>query len=258
MFPSLFLLAALLFPLPEASTRAVFGTLGTREPALVLIDCGTGETQRLAPQLCAEKLPPCSTFKIWNSAIGLETGALTRPDQPFYRWDGQKREIADWNQDLTLKAAFRVSCVPAFQALARTIGAETMNAWLEKLNYGDRNTASGNDVFWLPAPGRQPLLISPDEQAALLVRLINGDLPFSKKTLAALKEIMESKKTPRGTLYGKTGTGRIGEGRYIAWFVGYAESGGRTVAFACALKGELMGPDLRTMVADLLARNGWL
>ncbi len=255
MLTSLFALAALSLPLPEASLKTVFAS---REPALVIVDSATGQEQRHHPRLCAEKLPPCSTFKIWNSAIGFETGLLVKPDEPFYKWDGVKRKIEGWNQDLTLRQAFRYSCVPAFQELARKIGPKRMNAWLEKLDYGDRNTTSGNDVFWLPAPNRKTLLISPDEQAALLVQLVKGDLPLSQKTVAALKEIMEHKKTAKGTLYGKTGTGTIGRNRNVAWFVGFIESEGKTFAFACALKSELIGPDVRTMIENLFVQNGLL
>ncbi|HWL52684.1 MAG TPA: penicillin-binding transpeptidase domain-containing protein [Chthoniobacteraceae bacterium] len=257
MFSHLLILAALALPLPDTSFKEVFS--GDEPAALVIVESATGQKQHYHPALCAEKLPPCSTFKIWNAAIGFETGVVKKPDEPFYQWDGKKRKIEDWNRDLTLKEAFAVSCVPAFQELARKIGPVRMNGWLEKLDYGDRNTASGNDVFWLPAPGRKPLLISPDEQAALLVRLVNGDLPFSRHTLAALKETMKVRETKNGTLYGKTGTGPIDEKRNIAWFVGYVESGRKTFAFACALKSEtLMGPDVRARVIDLLTQNGLL
>lgn len=258
MLSALFALAALSFPLSEASLKAVFAPHASHEPALVIVDNATGQAQRHRPALCTKKLPPCSTFKIWNTAIGFETGLLVKPDEPFYQWDGVKRKIKGWNQDLTLKQAFRESCVPAFQALARKIGPDQMNAWLEKLDYGDRNTTSGNDVFWLPAPDRKTLLISPDEQAALLVRLVKGDLPLSPKTIAALKEIMEFKKTTKGTLYGKTGTGTIGKDLNVAWFVGFIESEGKTFAFACALKSELMGPDVRKLMEGLFVQNGFL
>lgn len=69
-------------------------------------------------------------------------------------------------------AAERVApCVPAFQALARQIGPERMQSWIAKLGYGDRDTSAGIDVFWLPAKGRNTILISPVEQAQLMHRL---------------------------------------------------------------------------------------
>ncbi len=232
-----------------------------RDGALVLVDCVAGETQRHQPKLCAATFAPCSTFKIWNTAIGLETGLLTGADQPFWKWDGVSRETAGgaWNHDLTLRQAFAVSCVPAFQALARQIGAARMDDWLKKLGYGDRNTSSGLDVFWLPAAGRAPLLISADEQAELLRRLAIGDVPFSDKTQAILRDIMIAKTTPRGTLFGKTGSSGAVEGQSIGWFAGYVVSGKTTVAFACLLRGDgVMGKDARAVVEQVLAAQGLL
>lgn len=244
------LLAAASLSLPNASK-----VFDGREGALVVIDCASGETRRHNPPLCSTKLPPCSTFKIWNTAIGLETGLLTSADQPFWKWDGVERSIKPWNQDLSLRQAYAASCVPAYQALARDIGSIRMNAWLKRLDYGDGNTSSGVDVFWLPAPGRTPLLISADEQAALMKRLATGDVPFSPKTLAVLKEIMVTRATDRGTLYGKTGTsGTVEAGKpEIGWFVGYLVSGKTTLAFACVLTGnKAAGKDAKAVVEKLL------
>ena len=61
-----------------------------------------------------------------------------------------------------------MSCVPAFQALAHRIGPQTMQRWLDRLGYGDRDLSAGIDVFWLPAPGRKTLLISPYESVDLV------------------------------------------------------------------------------------------
>lgn len=253
--PIVFLAATLL--IPEATLAKAFDG---REGALVLINCKSGKTERYNPDLCAKKLPPCSTFKIWNTAIGLENGILTSADQPFFKWDGEKRFIDDWNQDLTLRQAYAFSCVPAYQALARKIGPTRMDGWIHKLGYGNEDTSSGNEVFWLPAPDRKPILISPDEQADLIRRLVNGDLPFSKNTLAILKDIMSAKTTARGTLFGKTGTGGTGKDTpAVGWFVGYLVSENSTVAFACVLKGkDATGKNARALVENLLLCSGAL
>jgi len=252
------LLAASALFVPEASIKEAFDG---RTGALVLIDCANGETLRYNPPLCAENVAPCSTFKIWNTAIGLETGILTGADQPFWKWDGVKRSIEPWNGDLTLRQAYAASCVPAYQALARQIGPERMDAWIAKLGYGNRDTSSGNDVFWLPAPGRRAILISADEQAALLRRLATGDIPFSAQTREILKDIMTAKVTGRGTLYGKTGTsGNVGEGNpRIGWFVGYIVSGQKTLAFACLLLGpDATGKEARAVVERAMTGVGLL
>jgi len=117
---------------------------------LVIIDCKSEEVFDFFPAASSELLAPCSTFKIWNTLIGLECGLISKPDETFYAWDGKKRSIAGWNQNLTLKQAFKVSCVPALKELAKKIGLEKMQAWLDKISFGSRNISAGIDCFWLP------------------------------------------------------------------------------------------------------------
>ncbi|MBI4720614.1 MAG: class D beta-lactamase [Chitinivibrionia bacterium] len=192
---------------------------------------------------------------------GLQLAALcATPGDAFYTWDGESRFIPEWNKDLTLKEAFQVSCVPAFQKLARDIGTKRMQSWIDKIGYGDRNISAGIDTFWLPAPGRTALLISPDEQAGLMCKLAFGKLPISDKSQAVLKEIMTVRKTDHGILYGKTGGGHDEAGkRDIGWFVGYVESNGKKYAFACVAKGKNMtGKTARTIVEIVLTQHGLL
>ena len=256
MLPLFLALASALTISPQTIATAFGGHPG----AFVLIDCASGGTFRSDPAACAEKLAPCSTFKIWNSAIGLELGIVTDPGAPFWKWDGVRRDIDTWNSDQTLRSAFAASCVPAYQNLAREIGPRRMQDWLDRIGYGDRNVSSGIDVFWLPKPGRQSIRISPDEQAAMIARLLANELPFSRRTLSTLKDIMKVRSTARGTLYGKTGTGGDGSGHsQIGWFVGYVESSGNTYAFACLVKGPgLMGKDARAATESLCTAQGLL
>lgn len=251
----LFLAAALSVP-AETLTQA----FGQRSGAFAVTDVVSGETYRNDATACARKAAPCSTFKIWNSAIGLETGLITDPDAPFWKWDGEKRWLADWNRDQTLRSAITVSCVPAYQELARKIGRERMQEWLDKLGYGDRDMSSGIDVFWLPEPGRKTVLISPDEQAALIARLVGGKLPFSPQTVSTLRSILKQKETKRGVFYGKTGSSSAEESEdQFGWFIGWVESGGHTYAFACLLKGRgAMGRDARSAVERILTERGLL
>src|SRR6185503_14033303 len=78
---------------------------------------------------------PASTFKIVNSLIGLQTGVITN-DSMIIKWDSVKRNVAEWNQDLSMYRAFRVSAVPYYQEVARRIGKERMQQWLDSVNYG--------------------------------------------------------------------------------------------------------------------------
>ncbi|RJP90123.1 MAG: class D beta-lactamase [Desulfobacteraceae bacterium] len=245
------------FPVSESAVNSAFAG---RKGALVVIDCSSGAISNFHPDAAAEPLAPCSTFKIWNTLIGLELGVIASAAEPFYQWDGRTRAITAWNKDLMLKEAFQASCVPAFQNLARQIGPERMQHWIDKIGYGDRDISAGIDVFWLPAKGRKTVLISPMEQAQLMCKLVSGKLPFHEKSLAVIKEIMTTQKTDRGVLYGKTGSGADDRGTYIlGWFAGYVESNGRTYAFACAVQGEkIMGKDARAIVETVFEKQGLL
>lgn len=242
---------AMAAPLPLAPIQQV---MKDRAGAFVIIDCASGEVTDVDSKASAEKLPPCSTFKIWNALLGLEEGILSSPEEPFYQWDGIRRDIAAWNKDLNLRDAFQASCVPAFQRLANRLGADRMNRWLDTIGYGDKNTSAGLDVFWLPAPARRTIMISPMEQAELLRKLLVGKLPIKPTSLKTVKDLMRVRETPAATLYGKTGSGTLSaDGTKLGWFVGFVESGERCFAFAAAVPGaEASGAETRSMVETIL------
>ena len=83
---------------------------------------------------------PASTFKIVNSLIGLQTGRIDN-EKMIIKWDGIKRVNEDWNKDLTMEEAFKVSAVPYYQEVARRIGKDTMQFWLDSLKYGNHKIA---------------------------------------------------------------------------------------------------------------------
>ncbi|MBP7056341.1 MAG: class D beta-lactamase [Candidatus Omnitrophica bacterium] len=229
--------------------------------AFVLYSRASGAVANINPGRSAQRLSPCSTFKIYNTLIGLELGLINGPDDPWYTWDGIHRDIEGWNKDLTLREAFRVSAVPAYQILARQIGAERMKQYLEQIDYGTKDTSAGIDVFWLNPSTGTPIKISADEQVALLNKLLNGELLFSKKNILILRDIMQVAKTEKGTLYGKTGSAMESDGKWnLGWFVGFLEHNGTTYVFACNIMGgkEPSGKVARAIVEDVLRSQGLL
>src|SRR4029450_4459658 len=82
---------------------------------------------------------PASTFKIPNSIIALETGAVEDPDKDVFKWDGVKRSIEPWNKDHPLRSAIAVSAVPVYQEIARRIGAERMQKYVDLFDYGNHD-----------------------------------------------------------------------------------------------------------------------
>lgn len=168
---------------------------------------------------------PASTFKIFNSLVALETGVV-KDENEIIKWDGVKREIPEWNQDHTMKTAIKVSAVWFYQELARCIGEERMQHYINLTNYGNRDIGGGIDKFWLQGD----LRISPKEQIDFLVKLHNSKLPFSPRAIAIVKNIITTEKTNNYVLRGKTG--RV---REVGWYVGYLERDGNTYFFATQL-----------------------
>ena len=75
--------------------------------------------------LDTQRFSPASTFKIVNSLVGLQTGRIT-DEKMIIKWDGLKRPVEAWNKDMDMTEAFKVSCVPYYQEVARRIGKDTM------------------------------------------------------------------------------------------------------------------------------------
>ncbi|CAM1343036.1 class D beta-lactamase [Tenacibaculum amylolyticum] len=170
---------------------------------------------------------PASTFKITNSIIALELG-IVENDSTIFKWNGERRRLKIWEQDLMLKEAFHFSCVPCYQEVARKIGPERMSKHLDKLVYGNINVDSTNiDMFWLEGTSR----ISQLQQIDFLKRFYQSELPISKRTELIMKRMMVIEDTNNYILRGKTGWS-IRNGKNNGWFVGYVETQNNTYFFA--------------------------
>lgn len=235
--------------------------ISNRDAACVFVDCKSGKI--ITPDSIAVSIrySPCSTFKIWNTLIGVECKIIDSAYMHFYTWDSIPRFFPAWNKDLTLKDAFQASCVPAFQMLARKIGNEKMKKWITVLNYGDMDISSGVDDFWLPSEGKKSILISPMEEAQLIRKLVNKELPVSAQSLNILKEVMIINRTSKGIYYGKTGSSKANyngiKNQSIGWFVGFVTNNEKTYSFACLIKGEnVSGKDSKEAIESILKKSG--
>lgn len=173
---------------------------------------------------------PASTFKVVNALIGLQTGKITN-DSMVIKWDGIDRGRPECNRDLTMYDAFRISCPPYFQEVARRIGKDTMQHWLDSLAYGNKKI-SRVDTFWLD----NSLKIRPDEQLGLMKRLYFNQLPFFKSYQETVKRAMLFEDKPQYKLYYKTGWGFKENGHSLAWCVGWIEENKHPYIFVLNLE----------------------
>ena len=173
-----------------------------------------------------ERFPPASTFKIANSLLGLDAGAVKSVDEVL-PYGGKPQRLKAWERDMNLRDAIKASNVPVYQELARRIGLERMRAGVKKLGYGNMEIGNVVDRFWLDGP----LAISAVEQTEFLGRLVAGKLPVSAEATCAVKEITLLEKTATYELHGKTGW-HFDTKQQIGWWVGWVEREGRVFPFA--------------------------
>lgn len=189
------------------------------EGCFALMDNGTGKfSVHNLPRYRDSSYLPASTFKIVNSLIGLQIGKIVN-DSMVIKWDGVERSIPEWNKDLTMYEAFRVSSVPYYQEVAKRIGRDTMQFWLDSLGYGTKRINGPIDSFWLD----NSLKIKPDEQLGLVKRLYFGQLPFFKSYQDMVKRAMLFESNTNYRLGYKTGWGLNEKGDNIGWIVGWIE-----------------------------------
>src|SRR6202035_818784 len=180
----------------------------------------------------AEPKLPASTFKIANSLIALETGVVQDPDKDVFKWDGVKRDIETWNRDHTMRTAIAASAVPVYQEIARRIGAERMQKYVDLIEYGHRDIGGGIDQFCLTGN----LRIDPVQQVDFVDRLRRGALPVSKRSQELVRDILPVAKVGDTIIRAKSGLlgAEIGKPS-LGWMVGWAEKGSANTVFALNL-----------------------
>lgn len=202
------------------------------EGCFLLYDIRTSKYVIYNDKVSKERFSPCSSFKIYNSLIGLETKVLQNEDTTF-KWDGKKYEFESWNKDQTLKSAVADSVVWYFEKSAAEVGSERMQKYIDSMNYGNKDISSGITNFWLYP---NSLKISPREQVELLRKLYDYKLPFSRENIDIVKKIIVLSDKNDIKFSGKTGSGIIDNKRIMGWFVGYVEKGGNVYFFVTNIR----------------------
>lgn len=201
------------------NNRGVVGTFVLFDPAADTMFVWNGERAK-------KRFVPASTFKIANSIIGLEVGAVKDVDEVL-PYGGKPQPFKQWERNMSLRDAMKASNVPIYQELARRIGLERMREGVKRLGYGNMEIGNVVDRFWLEGP----LAISAIEQTQFLSRLANGDLSFNSSSLRGAKEIMPREETREYALRGKTGW-LFDAKSQIGWWVGWIERDNKIYPFA--------------------------
>lgn len=231
----------------RADWKRYFDAEGVRGTIIVL-DGRTHTYQAYDTARAILRVSPASTYKIFNSLVALDTGAIDT-ERTLIPWDGKPRARAVWNRAMNLREAYRVSCFPCYQVLARSMSRDAMQAKLDAAGYGNHTIGAKQDTFWVD----NSLRISPREQTDMLLRLARGELPFSARSQDIVRQISIVQSTPDYVLHGKTGW-FDGATPNIGWWVGWIERDGNITAVALNMDfaGMRDAPKRERIVRDVL------
>ena len=226
------------------------------QPACLLVTNAAGEPiVRTDPQRCAERFLPCSTFKIPNSIIGLETGVL-QDANTVIPWDQDKYPKQAWwpeswtDHEHDLRSAFHHSFVPFYRALATRVGSESMQKYVRQFEYGNQSIGGNLDSFWLDGD----IAISADEQVKFLRAFYDEKLGVSPRTTEIVKDILIHQRSRGYVLSAKTGTGDSPDGTAIGWIVGYVQHDADVHFYAFNVSGNTYDDIDRTWRFEVLEK----
>jgi beta-lactamase class D len=204
--------------------------------SLIIYELNAGRTYYYNEERTKKRFSPASTFKIFNSLVGLETGVI--PDTSFViPWDSVKRgNYLPWNRSNSLNTAFKFSVVWYYQELARRVGKERMQHFVSLNHYGNEDINETIDGFWL-TDYRGKLRISQEEQISLLRKLYRNELNFSARSQKLVKDIMLMESNDEYKLFAKTGMCSE-ENLWYGWYVGWIETKGNVYFFATHVEDE--------------------
>jgi len=176
-------------------------------------------------ELDTQRLPAGTSFKIPETLIGIQTGKITNENTTLLTDSAA-------GDNPTLKDAFAKTSIPYFRELARQIGKENFQAWLDSLSYGNKKMNSAVDSFWL----NDELRISPDEQLGFLSKLYFEQLPFQKYAQQTVANLMLQEDDSLYRLSYATGTGIDEKNNSIAWNLGWIEENRHIYFFVTFIK----------------------
>lgn len=221
----------------------------------VLLDAASDRYVRYRADRANERFAPCSTFKIPNTAILIESKTARDPAHTL-AYDASFNQPAHWARDFDLQSAFKTSAMWYYRQMALMLGLELVQRFLEQqFEYGNADVSGGiQGPFWVDGS----LGISPNEQVEFLRAFYEERLGLSERTTRLTKEIMLAEETQRWRLSAKTGACQPNGEETSNWYVGYVEKNKNVYYFAIQLGAPEYGrayderiPITRRILTDL-------
>jgi beta-lactamase class D len=236
-----------------------FGGIGT---CVVIDETGSGrEVYRYNSYgVCSTPLPPCATFQIPLTLMGMDAGAVT--PSTVFKWNGQPQPIPSWQKDTDLKTAFRNSISWWFATLTQKLGRGPVQDRVRAFDYGDKIVQGPVDGFWM-GPGRGGQLgISTLQQADFMHRLFSGRLPVKPAALSFVQDQMVDEIRGAYAMSGKAAScSSLSDGsRQVGWWAGRLKGPGEDYVFAASIEAPnenaLPGAELQARVKTVFADAG--
>lgn len=227
-----------------------------------LFDNGTGEFYIYnLTKFSDSAVSPASTFKIINSLIGIETGVVAN-DSTIFEWDGKPSGRPACDSALTMKNAFQISCLSWYQQLARKIGKEKMQYYLDTLGYGAHpnkfKITGAVDSFWID----ESVKVTADEQLGIVKKLYFDQLPFQKRTQKIVKNMMLREDNANYKLSYKTGLSETANGHQTGWIIGWIEENEHPYFFSLEVETNDTVPSIAEarlqLLKDILKHYGYM
>lgn len=236
------------------AARDLSGYFAGLNGSFVLLDAANGRYLRYNADRADTGFAPCSTFKIPNTAILLESNTARDPAHTL-AYDSSLNEPTQWARDFDLQSAFKASAMWYYRQMAQVLGLESQQRFLEQFGYGNADVSGGLQApFWIDGS----LRISPNEQVEFLRAFYEERLGLSERTTRLTKEIMLAEETPGWRLSAKTGACQPDGEDTSNWYVGYVEKNANVYYFAIQLGAPEYGrayderiPITRRILTDL-------
>jgi len=191
---------------------------------------------------------PGSSFDIITALAGLQSGKISN--------DSMK--IDDGYEGLTMYDAFRVSYTPYFREVARRVGKDTMQRWLDSLYGGSKKITSRIDTFWMD----NSFKVVPDQQLGLMQKLYFKKLPFFKPYEEMVTRAMLMEDNSNYKLSYKIGKAKNENGNPVGWVLGWIEENKHPYFFVLNFESADKEMDISAvgtkMLKDILKQQGFL
>lgn len=200
---------------------------------------------------------PAQTFHIILAMAGVQKGVILnekialQPDSSFLPFvEGA---------DINLKQAIEKNSIPYFREVAKRIGKDTLQYWLDTLGYGSRYQdpeIKNADSFWL----NNSVKITPDEQLGLVKRIYFNQLPFQDRPASIVKSLMPNENTANYRMSYFTGFGKDLKGNEIGWIIGWVEENMHIYPFVLnteAANGTDLSKIQLKMLKDIMKQLGF-